>query len=111
MVLRYYKRNNGDIMYVEKTNILMNELDISGDDATEIINIYFEFFEDMCSFSQFLIDNVRIIREKEENWALIAELETIDDVCLFKGDDYYMLTNYKSLVEYGDIGDCLPSPF
>lgn len=98
-------------MYVEKVNILINELDISGEDATEIINIYFEFFEDMCGFSEFLIDNVRIIRDNEENQMLIAELETIDDACLFEGDDYYMLTNYDSLVKYGDIEDCLPSPF
>lgn len=98
-------------MYVEETGVLMNELDISGDDATEIINIYFEFFADMCSFSKFVIDNVRIIRDNEENQMLIAELETIDDICLFKGDDYYMITNYNSLVKYGDIEDCLPSPF
>ena len=79
--------------------------------GTSLLNIYFEFFEDMCSFSEFLIDNVRIIRDNEENQMLIAELETIDDACLFEGDDYYMLTNYDSLVKYGDIEDCLPSSF
>ena len=28
---------------------------------------------------------------------LLNELETIDDACLFEGDDYVLLTNYATL--------------
>ena len=42
---------------------------------------------------------------------MIAELETFDDACLYHGDDYLLITNYKSLVDDGDIGDCIPNPF
>ena len=98
-------------MYVEEVNRLINALDISGDDATEIINIYFEFFADSWRYTEFLYRNIRIIRDTEENQPLIAEIQTIDDVCGYEGDDYYMITNYDELVKYGDMGDILPNPF
>lgn len=97
--------------YVEEVNVLINALDISGDDATEIINIYFEFFADSCPYTQYLYENIRIVRDTKENQSLIAELETIDDICIYEGDDYYMITNYHSLIQYGDMEDILPNPF
>lgn len=90
---------------VEEINALMNDLDITKDDAVEIINIYFECYAD--SWKDFLRDEVRIVKQTEENMNLIAELKTIDDACLFEGDDYVMITNYSTLQKMGEIGDCL----
>ncbi len=95
--------------YVDEVNNLINQLDISGADATEIINIYFECYSDCWVYEEFLRDEIRIIKDTEENQALIAELDTIDDLCLFEGDDYVMITNYSTAVRCGDIGDCLPN--
>lgn len=97
--------------FVEEINILVQALDISADDAIEIINIYFEFFSETWVYTNYLYENIRVIRDTAENQEMIAELETIEDACLFEGDDYVMLTNYKSLVDDGDIGDCLSNPF
>lgn len=97
--------------YIEEVNRLIQALDISGDDAMEIINIYFEFFADLCTYINYLDENIRIIKDTLENQPMIAEIETIDDACLFEGDGYYMLTNYKGLIEYGEMEDCLPNPF
>lgn len=95
--------------FVEEVNTLVNQLDISANDATEIINIYFECYSDQWVYEDYLRDEIRIIRNTEENQSLIAELETIDDVCLFEGDNYVMLTNYTTLQTMGEIGDCLPN--
>ena len=97
--------------YVDEVNRLINILDISGDDATEIINIYFEFFADACAYTQYIYENIRIIRDTEENQMLIAEIETIDDACIYNGDDYIMITNYKALLDWNDMEDVLPNPF
>ena len=101
----FKSQNNG----VEEINLLINKLDISGDDAIELINIYFECFSDVCSYSEYLDEEIRIIRQTEENMDLIAELQTIPDACLFEGDDYVMLTNYRTLKNMEEIGDCLPN--
>ena len=98
-------------MYVEEINILVQALDISADDAIEIINIYFEFFSETWVYTNYLYENIRVVRDTAENQEMIAELETIDDTCLYHGDDYLLITNYKSLVDDGDIGDCIPNPF
>lgn len=95
--------------FVEEVNTLVNQLDISGNDATEIINIYFECYSDSWVYLDYLRDQVRVIRDSEENQNLIAELQTIDDACLFEGDDYILLTNYETLKNMGEIGDCLPN--
>lgn len=100
------KSQNG---FVEEINTLINQLDISGNDATEIINIYFECYSDSWIYEEFLRDEIRIIKKTIENEALIAELDTVDDACLFDGDDYVMLTNYQTLKNMGEIGDCLPN--
>ena len=57
----------------------------------------------------YLRDEIIVIRDTKENQSLIAELKTIDDACLFEGDDYVMLTNYQTLQNMGEIGDCLPN--
>ena len=95
--------------FVEEVNTLVNQLDISANDATEIINIYFECYSDQWIYDDYLRDEIRIIKDNEENQSLIAELETIEDACLFEGDDYVMLTNYSTLQNMGEIGDCLPN--
>ena len=95
--------------FVEEVNTLINQLDISANDATEIINIYFECYADCWIYEEYLRDEVRIIKDTEENQPLIAELETIEDACLFEGDNYVMLTNYGTLQRMGEIGDCLPN--
>lgn len=95
--------------FVEEVNTLVNQLDISANDATEIINIYFECYADCWIYEQYLRDEIRVIRESEETQALIAELETIEDACLFEGDNYVILTNYQTLQNMGEIGDCLPN--
>lgn len=97
--------------FVEEVNVLVQALDISAQDAMEIINIYFECFADGWMYTEYLWDNIRIIKDTEENQHMIAELDTIDDACLFEGDGYYMLTNYHELIESGEIGDCLRNPF
>lgn len=96
---------------IDEVNYLINQLDISGEHAEEIINIYFECYAgNNWDYHDFLKDEIRIIRETEENQALIAELWTLeDDLCLFEGDNYTMLTNYSTAVKCGDIGDCLPN--
>lgn len=95
--------------FVEEVNTLVNQLDISANDATEIINIYFECYSDQWIYDDYLRDEIRIIKDNEENQSLIAELETIEDACLFEGDDYVMLTNYSTLQRMNEIGDCLPN--
>ena len=98
--------------YIEEVNNLINMLDIDGADATEIINIYFESFSDSQTYWEFLHENIRIIRDNEENQPMIAELETLDDeICLYEGSDYYLITNYNEMVKYGYMGDVLPNPF
>ena len=94
---------------VEEINKLVNLLDISASDAIEIINIYFECYSDCWYYEKYLRDEIRVIRDNEDNQPLIAELETIDDACLFEGDDYVLLTNYQTLKNMGEIGDCLPN--
>ena len=101
----YKSKENG----VEEINSLVNYLDINANDAIEIINIYFECFADSMRYMDYLRDEIRIIRDIKENQPLIAELQTIDDACLFEGDDYVMLTNYQTLQNMGEIGDCLPN--
>lgn len=96
--------------YVEEVNSLVNYLDISGGDATEIINIYFECFAEGWTYYDYLHRQIRIIKDTEENQPMIAELDTIDDACIFEGDGYYMLTNYEELVLDGAIGDIFPNP-
>lgn len=95
---------------IEEVNLLMNDLDISGEHAEEIVNIYFDCYAgNNWDYQDFLRDEIRVIRETPENQQAIAEIETIDDVCQFRGDDYLLITNYSTAVRCGDIGDFLPN--
>ena len=47
--------------FVEEVNTLVNQLDISANDATEIINIYFECYSDQWIYDDYLRDEIRII--------------------------------------------------
>ena len=95
---------------IYEVNHLINQLDIAGDHAKEIINIYFdEYAGENWDYMDYLRDEIRVIRDTKENQSLIAELKTIDDACLFEGDDYVMLTNYQTLQNMGEIGDFLPN--
>ena len=96
--------------YVEEVNSLINFLDINGSDAIELINIYFECYGESWTWNDFLESEVRIVKKTDENEKLITEIEKIEDACIFEGDDYYMITNYDSIIrEYMD--DCLPKSF
>lgn len=96
---------------IDEVNYLINTLDISAEHAEEIINIYFECYAgNNWDYNDYLRDEIRIIKDVKENQMMIAELWTLNDVlCLFKGNDYTMLTNYSTAVKCGDIGDCLPN--
>lgn len=98
---------------IDEVNTLINKLDISGEHAEEIINIYFECYAgNAWDYIDYLCDEIRIIRDTEENQQTIAELKTLDDIYLFEGDDYLLITNYGTAVRCGDIGDFLPNhPF
>lgn len=95
---------------IEEVNTLIQDLDISGEHAEEIINTYFALYAG-CNwdYQDFLRDEIRVIRNTQENQMMISEIKTIDDISWFEGDDYIMLTNYSTSVQCGDIGDCLPN--
>ena len=97
--------------YIEEVNVLMNQLDISGSDATEIINIYFECYADAWIYEEYLHDQIRVIRKTKENEMLLNKLETIDDACLFEGDDYILLTNYATLQNMKEFENYIPHSF
>ncbi len=94
---------------IEEVNYLINQLDISGEHAEEIINIYFDTYAgNNWDYQDYLRDEIRVIRDKPENQQTIAELQTLDDdLCLFQGDDYLLLTNYSTAIRMNVIGDFL----
>ena len=52
---------------IEEVYTLIQALDISAEDAEEIINIYFEFFADSWTYNNYLWRNIRVVRNKKEN--------------------------------------------
>lgn len=95
---------------IDEVNYLINELDISGEHAEEIINIYFDSYAgDNWNYQDYLKDEIRVVRNTTENQPLIAELKTLDSAIFFEGDDYVLLTNYQTLQKLGEMGDCLPN--
>lgn len=96
---------------IEEVNTLIQSLDISGEHAEEIINIFFDFYTDSCTYIDFLYENIRTVRNTTENQMMINEIKTLDDICLFEGDDYILITNYKSVIDSGIMEDCLSNPF
>lgn len=82
---------------IEEVNNLINDLDISGEHAEEIINIYFECYADSWVYNDFLVKEIRVIKKKEYS-SIINSLKDIDDISLFEGDDYILITNYQTLL-------------
>lgn len=95
---------------INEVNYLINQLDITEEHAEEIINIYFaEYAGNNWDYMDYLRDEIRVIRDKPENQQIIAELQTLDDdLCLFQGDNYILLTDYSTAVKMNVIGDFLP---
>ena len=80
---------------IDEVNTLMNDLKIREDHANEIINIYFEFFDNI-SYLDFIKNEIRVLK-KEDNKSIIKQLEDYEDACAFNGDDYVLITNYSTI--------------
>lgn len=93
---------------IEEVNSLINDLDISGKDAEEIINIYFECYGDEWIYNDYLIQEIRVLK-RIENKEIIADIKRLDDVALLEGDDYVIITNYQTLIKMEEVEDILPS--
>lgn len=92
---------------IEEINMLMNDLDISGEHAEEIINTYFECYADTWVYNDFLTEEIRVLRDKD--YASIRDsLENMDDISLFGGDDYVLITNYQTLLKMNGGLDIFP---
>lgn len=70
--------------------------------AEEIINIYFEFYSDAWRYFDFLTEEIRVINKKECA-SILDSLKDIDDISLFEGDDYILITNYQTLLNMGGL--------
>ena len=87
---------------IDEITILMNDFKINKEHAYEIINIYFEFFNHI-SYLDYLKEQIRVF-EKKDNEKLIKKLEDYEDACAFYGNNYILITNYKTIkTEFGDI--------
>lgn len=89
---------------IEEVNTLikrvkkMQDVNLSEEHAEEIINIYFEWYSDAWRYVDFLTDEIRVINKKECS-SIIDSLKDIDDISLFEGDDYILITNYQTLLD------------
>lgn len=93
---------------IEEVNSLMNDLDISGEHAEEIINIYFESYSDEWVYNDYLIQEIRVLRRIEDK-EIIADIKRLDDIALLEGDDYVIITNYQTLIKMEEIEDIIPN--
>lgn len=88
---------------IEEINILIKraketqDVNLSKKHAEEIINIYFEWYSDTWRYVDFLVDEIRVINKKECS-SIIDSLKDIEDISLFEGDDYILITNYQTLL-------------
>ena len=94
---------------IKEIKDLANILNITESNSIELINFYFGNYADSWVYQDFLINEIRIIKDTKENQALIAELKSINDAYLIEENDYVILTNYNTLKNMGEIGDCLPN--
>lgn len=94
---------------IKEIKDLANILNITESNSIELINFYFGNYADSWVYQDFLTDEVRIIKDTKENQTLIAELKSINDAYLIEENDYVILTNYQTLKNMGEIGDCLPN--
>lgn len=94
---------------IKEIKDLANILNITESNSIELINFYFGNYADSWVYQDFLTNEIRIIKDTKENQALIAELKSINDAYLIEKNDYVILTNYQTLKNMGEIGDCLPN--
>lgn len=94
---------------IKEIKDLANILGITEANSAELINFYFGNYADSWVYQDFLQDEVRIIKATKKNQALIDEIKSINDAYLIEENDYVILTNYKTLKNMGEIGDCLPN--
>lgn len=93
---------------IEEVNRLINDLDISAEDAEEIINTYFDCCEE--AYIDYLRDEIRVIRKTEENKKIIEKIEEYeDDFCFVYGDDYVLVFNYTSGIQWLNMDDFIPN--
>lgn len=93
---------------IEEVNSLINDLDISGEHAEEIINIYFECYSDEWIYNDYLIQEIRVLKRIEDK-EIIADIKRLDDIALLEGDDYVIITNYQTLIKMEEIEDIIPN--
>lgn len=94
---------------IKEIKDLTNILNITESNSIELINFYFGNYADSWVYQDFLTNEIRIIKDTNENQALIAELKSINDAYLIEENDYVILANYQTLKNMGEIGDCLPN--
>lgn len=94
---------------IKEIRDLANILKITEANSAELINFYFGNYADSWVYQDFLQDEVRVIKTTKENQALIDEIKSINDAYLIEENNYVILTNYKTLKNMGEIGDCLPN--
>lgn len=94
---------------IKEIKDLANILNITESNSIELINFYFGNYADSWVYQDFLTNEIRIIKDTNENQALIAELKSINDAYLIEENDYVILANYQTLKNMGEIGDCLPN--
>lgn len=93
---------------IEEVNTLIKrvkktqDVNLSEKHAEEIINIYFEWYSDAWRYVDFLTDEIRVINKKECS-SIIDSLKDIEDISLFEGDDYILITNYQTLLNMGGL--------
>lgn len=93
---------------IEEVNSLINDLDINAEHAEEIINIYFECYDDEWIYNDYLIQEIRVLRRIEDK-EIIADIKRLDDIALLEGDDYVIITNYQTLIKMEEIEDIIPN--
>lgn len=93
------------VEYVEEVGRLMNELDITGEHATEIINIYFDCMIEDISYKAFLEQKVK--RFDKTCTISSGYIEVLRDemdeygIAYWETNDYLLTTQYDELQRLG----------
>lgn len=89
------------VEYIEEVGRLMNELDITGEHATELINIFFDCIE--CrTYKQYLTECIhRFNKENISSDKLKAFKEKLDDYgfAYWETDEYLLVSQYDEIQE------------
>lgn len=92
-------------MYVEEVGRLVNELDISAEHATEIINVFFECLVEDIGYKEYLRTKVK--RFSTEDLIASGYIEDLKDemdkegIAYWVGDTYVLTTQYDELQRLG----------